>query len=61
MCGLLRVAEGCVQPFREGAEAATEVVAFHLYLLRCGLRWLEGQVRMFGEGACAVLLGSMAR
>lgn len=39
------VAEGCVQPFREGAGLAAEVVTFHLCSLSCGPRWLEGQVR----------------
>lgn len=33
------------------------MVAFHLYLLRCGLRWLEGQVRMFGEGGVCSAAG----
>lgn len=42
-------AEGCVQPFREDAGLAAVVVTFHLCLLICGLRWLEGQVRMFRE------------
>lgn len=43
--------------FREGAGLAAEVVTFHLCLLSCGLRCLEGQVRMFGEGVTVKCCG----
>lgn len=47
-----------VQPFSEGSGFSAEVVAFHLASLSCGLRCMEGLVRMSSVGCeREVLLG----